>query len=89
MKDNQISIAMSPGHCKTDMGGPAAVNSAESGAQAIYDCIFMKDPSFEIFYHRGNKYDYVSCGPWIHSFYYLIWIINDVIEYLITYYELF
>ncbi len=63
LKDNQISIAMSPGHCKTDMGGPAAVNSAESGAKAIYDCIFMKDPSFEIFYHRGKTYDYVSCGP--------------------------
>jgi hypothetical protein len=28
LKPGQVSIAMSPGHCETDMGGPGAVHSA-------------------------------------------------------------
>lgn len=53
---------MSPGHCKTDMGGNNAPNSSESGAKAIYDCIFMENPSYEVFYHTRNKSDYFTCG---------------------------
>lgn len=41
LKSGQASIVMSPGHCQTDMGGSSAPNSSESGAQTIYDCIFM------------------------------------------------
>ena len=39
---NQRSIVMSPGYCRTDMGGADGTYSVESGAKAIYDCIFMK-----------------------------------------------
>lgn len=46
---------MSPGHCATDMGGQGAMHSAESGAKAIYDCIFMENPSSDVFYHRWTK----------------------------------
>ena len=56
MKPGQVSIAMSPGHCVTDMGGKEALNSAESGANAIYECILMPNPSFDIFYHRGGAH---------------------------------
>jgi hypothetical protein len=27
----------------------------------------MENPSFDIFYHRGNAYDYESCGPDVDS----------------------
>ncbi len=63
LKQGQISIAMSPGHCLTDMGGENAAHSAESGAKAIYDCIFMENPSYDVFYHRWTKSDYTTCGP--------------------------
>ena len=55
LKPSQVSIVMSPGHCATDMGGQGAMHSAESGAKAIYDCIFMENPSSDIFYHRWTK----------------------------------
>jgi hypothetical protein len=45
LKPTQSTIVMSPGHCVTDMGGPEAAHSAESGAQTIYDCIFIPNPS--------------------------------------------
>lgn len=41
LKPTQISISMSPGQCRTEMGVPGATHSAESGAKTIYDCIFM------------------------------------------------
>lgn len=54
---------MSPGRCTTDMRKTGGVHSAESGARAIYDCIFMENPSFDVFYHRWEKADFVKCGP--------------------------
>ncbi len=53
LKPGQASIAMSPGHCATDMGGEAAMHTAESGADTIYQCILMPNPSCEVFYHRA------------------------------------
>lgn len=64
LKPTQFTIVMSPGHCVTDMGGPEAAHSAESGAKTIYDCIFIPNPSAEIFYHRGQEHEFVNCGPW-------------------------
>lgn len=42
LKPNQLSVAMSPGHCKTDMADrtfPGAVRTSLDGAKAIYACI--------------------------------------------------
>jgi hypothetical protein len=54
LKPGQASIAMSPGHCETDMGGKGAKHSAKQGAESIYYCMFMPNPSCDIFYHRGE-----------------------------------
>lgn len=67
LKPGQVSIVVSPGHCETDMGGKGAKHSAASGAKAIYDCIFMENPSFDVFYHRWEKSDFINCGPEVDS----------------------
>lgn len=53
---------MSPGHCRTDMGGQQALNSCESGAKTIYQCIFMENTDSEVFYHRARPSDFLGCG---------------------------
>lgn len=40
LKGTQQAIAMSPGHCKTDMGGSKAPRSAEDGALSIYKLLW-------------------------------------------------
>jgi len=37
LKNTQTSIAMSPGHCKTDMGGMNAPRTSMDGALLIFN----------------------------------------------------
>lgn len=62
LKNGQVAIAMSPGHCQTDMSLPGAIRTSEEGAQSIYACIKNGD-SFDIFYHTDQESDYMNCGP--------------------------
>ena len=53
---------MSPGHCKTDMGGYEAPRSAEDGALSIYK-LFKGQYSHDKFYHANGIADYLNCVP--------------------------
>jgi NAD(P)-dependent dehydrogenase (short-subunit alcohol dehydrogenase family) len=58
----QTTIAMSPGHCSTDMGGEKALRSPLDGAMTIYDHL-EGNFSSTLFYHLGKPYDFSDCGP--------------------------
>lgn len=61
LKNGQVVISMSPGHCKTDMGGDHATRTCLEGAQSIYDHI-VGEYSSDIFYHVGKPTDFLTCG---------------------------
>lgn len=64
MKNGQVAIAMSPGHCDTDMGNiwnKNAARTSKQGAESI--CNFINgDFTFDIFYHINSKSNYMACG---------------------------
>ena len=57
-----MTIAMSPGHCRTDMGGENAPRSSMEGAELIFNHIEGEYRS-DIFYHSGEEHDFMNCGP--------------------------
>ncbi len=68
LKETQICINLSPGLCTTQMAVgleekfKMKAHTAESGAQKIYETIFLPDLSYDVFYHRARKTDFHSCG---------------------------
>lgn len=37
-------------------------HTAESGAQKIYETIFLPELNYDVFYHRARKSDFDACG---------------------------
>ena len=64
MKNQQMSISMSPGHCKTDMGGEKAIRSSMDGAISIYNHL-EGEYKADVFYHTGSEYNFYDCGQYI------------------------
>ncbi len=68
LKETQICINLSPGLCATQMAVgleekfKMKAHTAESGAQKIYETIFLPDLSDKDFYHRARKTDFYTCG---------------------------
>lgn len=52
---------MSPGHCKTDMGGVNATRTSMDGAMTIFSHLEGEYKSDE-FYHLGLPYNFLDCG---------------------------
>ena len=42
LMEEQNVVAMHPGWCYTDMGGPKATSTALEGAIRIYNCMWIK-----------------------------------------------
>ena len=56
LKENQMAIALHPGWCKTDMGGPQAICSEEDGAGKIYFAMFeANDEKYNNKFFVDNK----------------------------------
>lgn len=61
LKEGQLSVAMTPGHCQTDMGTSGAIRTSLEGAKSIYASIEGKR-DYDHFYYLESPVDFMNCG---------------------------